>query len=111
MDTIITNTDIKVAKLETAVDNIEQDIMELKQDIKVVHGRVTDGNTQIMEKLTSMTRDTNDQHSDILSRMDAMDRRINGRVSALERWKYWVIGASVIVAWLISYVPVHKFFS
>lgn len=111
MDTIITNTDIKVAKLETTVDNIEQDIVELKQDIKVVHGRVTDGNTAIMEKLTSMTKDTNDQHSDILHRMDAMDRRINGRVSALERWKYWVIGAAVVAAWLISNLPVANFFA
>lgn len=97
--------DIKVAKIETKVEAIKEDVDSTVDELKIIHGRITEGNEKILDKLGTMTHVTNDQHSDILAKMETMDRRINGRISALERWRYWVLGAAVAAAWLISNIP------
>lgn len=104
------SVEIKVAKLETEVDLIKEDVREIKTELKVVHGRITDGQEKVMEKLTSMSKDANDQHDGIVVRMNAMDTRINGRISSLERWRWMIVGGAIVVGYLLSMVPMGKFF-
>jgi len=41
----------RVAKLETQVEAIKEDVGEVKNDIKELHSRITTGNREIMDKL------------------------------------------------------------
>jgi hypothetical protein len=93
---------IKVAKLETEVDGIVDDIGEIKTELKVVHGRITEGNEKVMEKLVSMSKEADSQHNGIVERMNVMDKRINGRITVLEQWRWLVLGGAVVVGWVIS---------
>ncbi len=95
--------DIKVAKLETEVDGIKDDVTEIKDERKVVHGRITEGNEKVMEKLGQMSKDSDSQHNAIVDRMNVMDKRINGRITVLEQWRWLVIGGAVVVGWIISH--------
>ncbi len=95
--------DIKVAKLETEVDGIKDDVIEIKDELKVVHGRITEGNEKVMEKLGQMSKDSDSQHNAIVDRMNVMDKRINGRITVLEQWRWLVIGGAVVVGWIISH--------
>ena len=95
--------DIKVAKLETEVEGIKEDITEIKDEIKVVHGRITEGNEKVMEKLGQMSKDSDSQHNAIVDRMNVMDKRINGRITVLEQWRWLVVGGAVVVGWIISH--------
>ncbi len=97
--------DIKVAKLETTVEAVQEDVKELKDEVKVVHGRITDGQEKIMNKLIDISNDANTQHEGILERMNAMDKRINGRIGVLEKWKWMVLGGAVLAGWIISSLP------
>lgn len=97
--------DIKVAKLETTVESVQEDVKELKDEVKVVHGRITEGNEKIMEKLIDIQKDATNQHDGIVSRMNDMDKRINGRIGVLEKWKWMVLGGAVLAGWLISSLP------
>ena len=105
MELNMADVEIKVAKLETNVDNIVKDIDDLRSDIKQVHTKIDSGNEKIMDKLASMSKDADDQHNGIVERMNDMDKRINGRIGVLEKWKWMVLGGAVIVAWIISFVP------
>ncbi len=95
--------DIKVAKLETEVEGIKDDVMEIKDELKVVHGRITEGNEKVMEKLGQMSKDSDSQHNAIVDRMNVMDKRINGRITVLEQWRWLVVGGAVVVGWIISH--------
>jgi hypothetical protein len=97
--------DIQVAKLETTVDTVKEDITELKEEMKIVHGRITEGNEKIMNKLIDISNDANKQHEGILLRMNDMDKRINGRIGLLEKWKWMILGGAVLAGWIISAIP------
>ena len=97
-----TQLDIKVAKLETEVEVIKDDLGEIKAEVKVVHGRITEGNEKVMEKLSEMSKDSDTQHNAIVERMNVMDKRINGRITVLEQWRWLVVGGAVVAGWILS---------
>jgi hypothetical protein len=35
--------------------------------------------------------------------MNVMDKRINGRITVLEQWRWLVVGGAVVVGWIISH--------
>lgn len=98
--------DIKVAKLETEVDGIQEDVSEIKKEIKVVHGRITEGNEKVMEKLTDMSKEADAAHNAIVDRMNVMDKRINGRITVLEQWRWLVLGGAIVLGWVISHTGI-----
>ena len=106
-----TQLDIKVAKLETEVEVIKDDLGEIKAEVKVVHGRITEGNEKVMEKLSEMSKDSDTQHNAIVERMNVMDKRINGRITVLEQWRWLVVGGAVVAGWMLSHSGLlEKFF-
>ncbi len=102
------SVEIKVAKLETEVELIKEDVREIKTELKVVHGRITDGQEKVMEKLGQMEKQATDQHDGIVARMNAIDERNNERLSSLEQWRWLLIGGAAVVGYLISIVPFDK---
>jgi len=114
----------RIAKLETQVEVIKEDITEVKSDIKELHSRITTGNREIVEKMEDMqTRiehrlsvaatTSREQHeaiqSGIKEEIKDIDQRITTqvhdvdlRVSALERWKWIIIGASVAIGYIVG---------
>ena len=44
----------RIAKLETQVDAIKEDVAEVKSDIKELHSRVTTQTREIVEKMDDM---------------------------------------------------------
>ena len=106
-----TQLDIKVAKLETEVEVIKDDLGDIKAEVKVVHGRITEGNEKVMEKLGQMSKDSDTQHTAIVERMNVMDKRINGRITVLEQWRWLVVGGAVVAGWMLSHSGLlEKFF-
>ena len=103
--------DIKVAKLETEVEVIKDDVGEVKTELKTVHGRITEGNEKVLVKLGQMSKDSDSQHNAIVERMNVMDKRINGRITVLEQWRWLVVGGAVVAGWMLSYSGILvKFF-
>lgn len=95
--------DIKVAKLETEVEVIKDDVGEVKTELKTVHGRITEGNEKVLVKLGQMSKDSDSQHNAIVERMNVMDKRINGRITVLEQWRWLVVGGAAVAGWLLSH--------
>lgn len=105
----------RLAKLEAQVETIKEDVKELKSDIKEIHSRVTTSNREIVDKIDDMqtriehkmqanAQISQDQHAEI--RKDVVEdlEKMNHRVSALEQWKWYVIGGAATLGYLLGHI-------
>jgi DNA repair exonuclease SbcCD ATPase subunit len=105
----------RVAKLEAQMDALKEDVNEVKHDIKEIHSRITTSNREIVDKIDDMqtriehkmnanAQISQDQHAEI--RKDVIEDldKMNNRVSALEQWKWYVIGGAAAVGFIIGHL-------
>jgi len=105
----------RLAKMEAQVESIKEDVKELKSDIKEIHSRVTTSNREIVDKIDDMqtriehkmnanAQISQDQHAEI--RRDVVEdlEKMERRVSALEQWKWYVIGGAGAVGFIIGHL-------
>jgi small-conductance mechanosensitive channel len=105
----------RLAKMEAQVETIKEDVKDLKSDIKEIHSRVTTSNREIVDKIDDMqTRIEHKmnanatisqaQHEEI--RKDVVNdlEKMNHRVSALEQWKWYVVGGAVVAGYLLAHI-------
>ena len=105
----------RLAKLESQVETIKEDVKELKADIKEVHSRVTTSNREIVDKIDDMqtriehkmqanAQISQDQHAEIKKEVVQDLEKMNARVSALEQWKWYVVGGAVTVGFILGHI-------
>lgn len=105
----------RIAKLEAQVETIKEDVNEVKHDIKELHSRITTGNREIVDKMDDMqTRIEHkmntqadasaSQHKAIKDEIKQEVDEIDVRVSTLERWKWYVVGAAATIGYLIGHI-------
>lgn len=105
----------RIAKMEAQVDTIKEDVKELKSDIKEIHSRITTSNREIVDKIDDMqtriehkmnanAQISQDQHAEI--RKDVVEdiEKMEKRVSALEQWKWYVIGGAASLGFIIGHI-------
>jgi ElaB/YqjD/DUF883 family membrane-anchored ribosome-binding protein len=112
----------RIAKLETQVESIKDDMKEVKTDIKELHSRITSSNREIVDKIDDMqTRiehrmnaqalTSQAQHKAIQDEIRNDVKSIDDRVSSLERWKWYVVGGAVVIGFLLAtVVDISQFF-
>jgi chromosome segregation ATPase len=105
----------RVAKLEAQMDALKEDVAEVKHDIKEIHSRVTTSNREIVDKIDDMqtriehkmnanAQISQDQHAEI--RKDVIEDidKMNKRVTSLEQWKWYVIGAAASIGFILGHI-------
>lgn len=105
----------RIAKMEAQVDTIKEDVKELKSDIKEIHSRITTSNREIVDKIDDMqtriehkmnanAQISQDQHAEI--RKDVVEdiEKMEKRVSALEQWKWYVIGGAASLGFILGHI-------
>ena len=105
----------RIAKMEIQIETIKEDVKELKSDIKEVHSRISTSNREIVDKIDDMqtriehkmqanAQISQDQHAEIKKDVVRDLAKMNDRVSALENWKWYVVGAAGAVGFIIGYI-------
>ena len=105
----------RLAKLEAQVEGIKEDVTELKHDIKEIHSRVTTSNREIVDKIDDMqtrlehkmqanAQISQDQHAEIKKDVVQDLEKMNNRVSALEQWKWYVIGGAATIGYVLGHI-------
>lgn len=93
----------RVASLEANVDNLKEDIHEIRTDVKEVHSRITTTTREIVDKIETSTKsikeDATSQHNQLSQQM----KKIDGRVDVLERWKWMILGGAVVFGYIIGH--------
>ena len=120
----------RIAKLETKVESIQDDIKELRTDMKEIHSRITtqtreivdkidDFQTRIEHKMQAAAMAANDQHNsikeDVLTEMKEMTKTLDGdikevtaRVDVLERWRWMIVGGAIVLGYIIGHLEVFS---
>ena len=68
---------------------------EFSNDVKELHSRITTSTKEMKELMTK-------QHYEADAEMRRMRMDITERVGTLEKWKYLVIGGSIVVGFIVS---------
>jgi len=111
----------RIAKMEAQLESIKEDIIELKSDIKEIHSRVTTNNREIVDKIDDMqtriehrisaeSRISQEQpeiiRKEVTQEIDKIKRdeieKIKRRITDLEQWKWYVIGAAVTIGFILG---------
>gem|GEM_PF-3301659 len=71
----------RIAVLENEVKNIASDVKELRKEQK-------------------------EQHETLMSKFDSMDERLG----IVERWRWMILGAALVIGYIIAHVRFEKFF-
>ena len=79
-----TKTDIAV--LQVQVKNIEQDVSEIKTSLKELHTSLTHNADETRKMLTAMREEDVTAH-----------KELGAKVSALEKWRWMLMGAGVVL--------------
>ena len=72
---------------------------EFKADIKEVHSRITTNTKEMMQAITS-------QHLEQQQTLDRMRVELNNRVGILEKWRWIIIGGSIVVGFALQKMPI-----
>jgi chromosome segregation ATPase len=111
----------RIAKLEAQVEGIKEDVKDLKVDVKEVHSRITTGNREIVAKLEEVegrmqqrmqanSENSKKQHEDIKLAYGADITKVSDRVSALEQWKWYVIGLACAAGYMLGHLDLFTKF-
>jgi hypothetical protein len=86
-----------------------------EHDIKEIHSRITTSNREIVDKIDDMqtriehkmnanAQISQDQHAEI--RKDVVEdiEKMEKRVTSLEQWKWYVIGGSAALGFIIGHI-------
>jgi predicted nucleic acid-binding Zn-ribbon protein len=94
----------RIAKLETQVEGIKEDVADVKQDIKELHSRITTGTREIMDKLDvkidELAQSDKEQHEALKNAMVS----VKDRVEVLERWRWMIVGGAVVLGFLLNVI-------
>ena len=105
----------RIAKLEAQMDALKEDVTEVKHDIKEIHSRITTSNREIVDKIDDFqtriehkmqanAQISQDQHAEIKKDVVQDLEKMNNRVSALEQWKWYVIGGAGTVGFILGHI-------
>lgn len=98
---------------EQRIDQLEKTDSRRIDDIKEIHSRITTGNRELMDKMDDLENKIEErmqkaaesataQHKQIQTEISAEIKSLEVRIDLLERWKWIVIGGSMVVGYLIS---------
>lgn len=109
------DTSERIAKLETQVEAIKEDVSELKGDVKEIHSRITTGNREIIDKIGEMegrlenrmksgAETAKEQHEEIQRAVQADVKEIANRVDVLERWRWMIVGGAIVLGYIVGHL-------
>ena len=82
----------KISQQEEAQIRTEQ---EINNDIKELHSRISTNNRELMNLMS-------EQHKDQTDKMTNLEIELHGRVGVLEKWRWIIIGGSIVVGFILQ---------
>ena len=79
-------TETDVAVLQVKVENIEQDVNEIKGDIKFLTDTISEKSDDTHKMLKSMSEASASAH-----------KALDAKISSLEKWRWMMMGAGVVI--------------
>jgi len=81
-----------IAVLQVQVQNIEDKIDEMKQDMRDIRSDIAQNNIELRKTLADMNKQNNDAQSEL-----------SKKVSGLEKWRWMLMGAGIVIGSIMDY--------
>ena len=88
----------KISQQEESQIRTEQ---EINNDIKELHSRISTNTRELMNLMS-------EQHKEQTDKMTKLEIELQGRVGVLEKWRWIIIGGSIVVGFLIQKMPIMQ---
>ena len=85
----------KISQQEEAQIRSEQDT---NNDIKELHSRISTNTRELMNLMS-------EQHKEQTDKMTKLEIELQGRVGVLEKWRWIIIGGSIVLGFIIQKMP------
>ena len=82
----------KISQQEEVQIRTEQ---EINKDIKELHSRISTNNRELMNLMS-------EQHKEQTDKMTKLEIELQGRVGVLEKWRWIIIGGSIVAGFIIQ---------
>ena len=82
----------KISQQEEVQIRTEQ---EINNDIKELHSRISTNNRELITLMS-------EQHKEQTDKMTKLEIELQGRVGVLEKWRWIIIGGSIVVGFIIQ---------
>lgn len=86
-------------KITTAEEAQAKSTEIFSNDIKELHGRITSTTTELRDLMT-------EQHRVAEASINSLREDIQGRVAILDKWRYIIIGGSIVVGFILQKLPI-----
>lgn len=108
----ITDTSAQISKLlavhDTRLDSQERRDEKLDEEIKVLHGRITENSKEVIQALHEVEHRLADNGTQQHGELHKDIHMVGDRVSDLEKWKWYIMGGiAVFVAIVTSKDIIH----
>lgn len=123
----VSNIQGLLGRLDTAIDKIadatggisqilavhERNLSRLEEDVQE-RKRLAEKETELLHQRISDMKDESsrhhkDNHTAVMAKLDKMDnevsselKNLSSRVTVLERWKWWIMGGSWVIGFIIA---------
>jgi len=82
----------KISQQEEVQIRTEQ---EINKDIKELHSRISTNNRELISLMS-------EQHKEQTDKMTKLEIELQGRVGVLEKWRWIIIGGSIVAGFIIQ---------
>lgn len=86
----------RISQQESTQHNAEQ---EFTADIKELHSRITSNTKEIMTTATAQHK----EHTEVIQKLRD---DLQNRVGVLEKWRWIIIGGSIVLGFVIQKIPI-----
>lgn len=85
--------------------------MEHNKDIKELHSRISDVNTELTGKIEESERAILAELKKLREELSGEKTSLLERLSAVEGWKWMLTGVFAVVIWLLAQIDITQFFT
>lgn len=100
LETQVNNINASVEKLEQKIDNnystLHERISNLRDDL---HNSIETKHDKLIEKLDEQAKSSTAQHA-----------AIAGKVQSLEKWRWMIMGAAIVVGYVLAHIKLDRLF-
>lgn len=100
----------EVAVVATLVDRLEDSVDRFDRQTETLHARISSGEREIKQKIDEQYDELMKEIKEMRAESTIQHNTLSGRITAMEKWMWTVIGGSAIVGALITLIPWDKFF-
>jgi hypothetical protein len=94
----VPQTQTEVAILQVKVDNIEEKLIDIKEDLRYIHQSLEKNSTETQRMIKEMREEDTKAH-----------KELGHKVSNLEKWRWMMMGAGIVIGSL-GFETVAKLF-